>query len=185
MDIRSGCGALGSQRPWYLGAKQAKLRRASLVPMRKTADLGYRDHVSLLWRLDSAGNGRILSQCQMCPGSMIVGQEASDSASEMSFAEDDDVVEAFPAQGPDHSLKVRRLPGTAWCGDKFLDIEGLHLVLKCQPVNSIPVADEVSCGFSIVEGLNQLASSRGGSRMLRHIEVHDLAAIMSENDQNE
>ncbi|MBP1649213.1 MAG: hypothetical protein H6Q30_2658, partial [Bacteroidetes bacterium] len=46
-------------------------------------------------------------------------------------------------------------------------------------------ADEVSCGFSIVEGLNQLASSPGGSRMLRHIEVHDLAAIMSENDQNE
>jgi len=92
LDIRSGCGALGSQRPWYLGAKQAKLRRASLVPMMKTADLGYRDHVSLLWRLDSAGNGRVLSQCQMCPGSMIVGQEASDSASEMSFAEDDDVV---------------------------------------------------------------------------------------------
>lgn len=63
----------------------------------KTADFGFRDHSALLWRLDRAVIRRILLQCQMCPGSMIVVQVAADNASEMTFAENDNMVEAFPA----------------------------------------------------------------------------------------
>ena len=151
----------------------------------KAADLRYRDHVSLLWRLDSAGIRRILVQGQMCPGSMIAVQEAADNAPEMSFPENDNVVEAFPTQRPDYSLYVRRLPGTVWCNYNLLDLEGFYLVLKHQPINSIPVADEVARGFLIVERLNQLLRRPGGSWMFRYVEVHDLAAIMSENDQKE
>jgi len=55
--------------------------------MVKTADFGYRDHASQLWWLDRAGIRRILLQCQMGPGSMIVVQEVADNASEMTFAE--------------------------------------------------------------------------------------------------
>jgi hypothetical protein len=90
-----------------------------------------------------------------------------------------------PAQGPDYSLHIRRLPGTARCGDNLPDIEHLHLVLKQQPIDSIPVADEIARGFSFVERLNQLLRSPGGGRMFCHVEVHKLTAIMTKNDENE
>jgi len=92
---------------------------------------------------------------------------------------------AVPAQGPDYSLHIRRLPGTARCGDNLPDIERLHLVLKQQPIDSIPVADEVARRFSFVERLNQLLRSPGGGRMFCHVEVHELTAIMTKNDENE
>jgi hypothetical protein len=115
---------------------------------------------------------------------MIVPQKPTNNSSEVSFAEHDDVVEALAAHDPDYSLHIWRLPGTAWCSDNLLDIEGLHQVLKHQPINSIPIADEVAQGFLIVERLNQLPRGPGGGRMFRHVEVHDLAAMASENDEN-
>jgi len=93
---------------------------------------GLSDHVVPALAADSAGNGPHpfpMPECFLAP--MIVGQEASDSASEMSLREDD-VVSRHSRAGPDHSLNVRRLPGTAWCGDNF-SIRGLHLVLNVNP----------------------------------------------------
>ena len=45
---------------------------------------------------------------------MIVAQELANDSPRVSVTENDDRVETFPAQGPDYSLHVRRLPGTSF-----------------------------------------------------------------------
>ena len=79
----------------------------------------------------------------MRPGSVIVTQELAKNAPQVSFTENDYMVETLPAQGSDYSLYVRRLPGTAWRDDNLLDFEGSPLVLEDRPIDSIPVADEL------------------------------------------
>jgi hypothetical protein len=85
-----------------------------LITVVKTADFWELDHPALLRRLHGTGLRGIFVQSQMRPGPMIVVREAADNAPQVSFAEHDDVIEALPAQGPDSSLHVRGLPGTAW-----------------------------------------------------------------------
>jgi hypothetical protein len=127
----------------------------------------------------------IFVQNQMCPGLMIVAQKAADYVSEMGLAKHDHMIETLSTQGPDYPFHVGRLPWTAWCCNNLFDVERLHLVLKYQSVNSIPVMDEVARGFSIIKRLNQLQCSPVSGRMFGHVEVHDLTAIMSENDEDE
>jgi len=161
------------------------LRRTPLVSVVKTADLRELDHPALLRGMHGTGLRRIFVQRQVRPGSIKVAQEAPNDPSQVSFAEHDDVIEALPAEGPDYSLHIRGLPWTSRRSDNFLDVEGLHLVSKQQPINSVPIADQVARRFSVVERLNHLPCDPGGGWMLRHVEVHYPAAIMCQNDQNE
>lgn len=91
--------------------------------MVQAADFSNLDHLSALWRLHGTWLRRVLVQGQVRPRSVIITQELANNASEVIFTEHDDVVEAVPAQGPDHSLHERRLPGTAWRNYNLLDFE--------------------------------------------------------------
>ena len=72
----------------------------------------------------------ILTQGQVSSRSVIIIHVVPHNSPQVHFAEYDDMIEAFPAQGPDYSLYVRRLPWTAWCGDNLLDIQRPHMVAK-------------------------------------------------------
>jgi len=128
---------------------------------------------------------RILIQRQMSPCSVIVSQKLANNSPQVTFTENDDMVQTFAAQGSDYSLHVRRLPGTAWCDNNLLNFEDLQLILEAQTIHSIPISDEIARPFSVVERLNKLARGPLGSRMCRHVEMHDLAAIMRKHDEDE
>jgi hypothetical protein len=104
---------------------------------------------------------------------------------QVTFTENNDMVETFAAQGTNYSLHVGRLPGTAWCDGNLLNFEGPQLVLEQQTIYAIAISDEIARRFSVVERLDQLTRGLLGSRMFRHVEMHDFAAIMSKHDQDE
>ncbi len=95
------------------------------------------DHCTALWRLHCASLGCVLIQRQVRPRTVIVAQELANNPPQVSFTENDDMVETFSAQGPDYPLHVRRLPKTAWSDDNLLDLKGPHLVSEHPRVDSI------------------------------------------------
>jgi len=179
--------SFGGRRCWTTEQQKPELElcSGSFVPIMETTYLWYRDDASVLRRIDGAGIRRVLFQCQMGSGSMVILQEVADNASEMRLAEDDNMVEAFPAQRPDDPFHVRRLPGTSWGNDNFLDVKCLHLILKREAIDSIPISQEVARVFSIIKGLNQLPGGPGGGRMFGHVKVQDSAPIMCKNNKDE
>jgi hypothetical protein len=54
---------------------------------------------------------RILGQRQMCAEPVVIGSIGSKDSAQMGAAEDDDVIEAFPADRADQSLRMPVLAG--------------------------------------------------------------------------
>jgi hypothetical protein len=71
------------------------LRRASLVPVVKTANLGNLYHLTMFECLDRARFRRIFLQGQMRSGPVIVAQISFENNPQVEFAEHDDMVEAI------------------------------------------------------------------------------------------
>ena len=65
------------------------------VPMVQAADFGQVDDLTRAWRLDCPWLGRVLAQRQMGSRPMVVGEVGLQDPVQMTFAEDDDVVEAL------------------------------------------------------------------------------------------
>jgi hypothetical protein len=61
--------------------------------------------------LDGPTGRRILAECQMCPDVVVVGGIGSEDPTQVGFAEDDDVIEAFPTDRTDQALCMPILPG--------------------------------------------------------------------------
>src|SRR5262249_56940270 len=89
----------------------------ALVTGRKSADLRGRDESPGGWRLHFTCMGAIAVECLMRARCIVVGEVPAQQASEMPFAEDDDVIEAFASNRPDDALGEGILPGCSW-GDE-------------------------------------------------------------------
>jgi hypothetical protein len=61
--------------------------------------------------LDRPMGRRILSQGQMRSELVVIASVVGKDSMQMGVAEDDDVIEAFPADRADQSLRMRVLPG--------------------------------------------------------------------------
>ena len=62
--------------------------------------------------LDASWRGRVLLEGEMSTRTMIVENIASEHASQMRLAEDDDVIQTLATQGSDQALRIRILPRT-------------------------------------------------------------------------
>src|SRR5512142_2639200 len=67
------------------------------------------------FRLDGARVGAIPPQGKMGPRPMVVVSIRDQYPPQVTFVEDDDVVEALAPDRADDTLDVRVLPGRAWC----------------------------------------------------------------------
>ena len=90
------------------------LRRSSDVAVVEAADVGQGNHAAELGWLDGARLGCILLEREMRPRAMVVAKVAAQTATEMSLAQDDQVVEKLTAEGADDSFGEGVLPGGAW-----------------------------------------------------------------------
>jgi hypothetical protein len=52
-------------------------------------------------------------------------------------------------------------------------------------VDAISVAEKIGCRGLVRKGIHDLLGGPGGSGMLGHVEVNDVPALMSEQDENE
>jgi hypothetical protein len=74
---------------------------------------------------------------------VIVLEEILEDALEMSFADDDNMSQAFPADGSDQPFGVRILPRRARRNGLFFDPEGRHALGELRTLDAIAIAEQV------------------------------------------
>ena len=90
--------------------KRFPLRRPTIA-MVQPAEMLFGDDRTLLWRLDGARNWRVPIEAQMRSAFVIILEEISEDAIQMPLVEDDDVIQAFAADGSDQPFDVRDCQG--------------------------------------------------------------------------
>ena len=82
--------------------------------MVEAADVGQGNHAAELGWLDGARLRCILLEREMRSRAVVVAKITVQTATEMSLAQDDHVVEKLTAEGADDSFGEGVLPGGAW-----------------------------------------------------------------------
>jgi hypothetical protein len=75
----------------------------------------------------------------------------------MSLAQDQEVVEALAADGPDYALDEGILPRSAWGDEHFARAEGGDGPREGVAVDAIPIANKIPGGGLLREGVDELA----------------------------
>ena len=78
--------------------------------MVETTDLRDTDHPSFFGRLYGTRLGRIFRQSEMATAVMVVVEKQSEMARQTGLVENDQVVQALPANRADHPFDVGALP---------------------------------------------------------------------------
>ena len=74
--------------------------------------------------LDRSMARRVLIQGQMRSDSVVIAGIGRKDPAQVGLAEDDDVIEAFPADRADQSLRMPVLPGAPWSRRVITDAHG-------------------------------------------------------------
>ena len=102
----------------------------------------------------------------------------------MRFSENDDVVQAIPTYGADEPFTERILPRAPRCRFNFLDANRPNPFLKLIAVNPVSIPQKISRFAAIGEGLDDLLAGPACGGMFRYVEMHDMPAIMDQNNQD-
>ncbi len=80
--------------------------------MLKSADVGKLDDLTKLWRVDGSRSRTVHVQRLVNPPPMVqvIGEVTCKDSLELAFVEDNHMVKALAADGPDKALDVWRLP---------------------------------------------------------------------------
>ena len=78
--------------------------------MMESSDLGERDDLSKISVVDRPPFWRVLLECEMCPGAIVVARVRGEDPAEMPLVENDDVVQALSTQRSNESLRKAVLP---------------------------------------------------------------------------
>ena len=88
--------------------------RDPLVPMMEPTDPGKRHNLSGTAGLNRSPLGGVLAQRKMRPGSVVVFEVRNKDPSQMSFIQDDHMVQAFAPHAADEAFRIRILPRASW-----------------------------------------------------------------------
>src|SRR5215831_6053772 len=95
------------------------------------------------------------------------------------------MIQAVTADGSDQPFHVGPLPWTGWRGEDFLYAQALDSLSKLIPIDLIPVSQQVTWRLILGKRLHHLLPCPPCRRVLRHVEVNDAAAVMSQHDKHE
>jgi len=95
------------------------------------------------------------------------------------------MVETLPSNRADESLGVWVLPGTLRCSQNLVHTQGFDSQSDLSAVPAVSIAEERSGGIAIRKRLYDLLGSPVTGRMLGHIKVQQLAAIVFQDDEYE
>jgi len=116
---------------------------------------------------------------------MQLSLAAREHAVEMSFAEHDHVVQAFPPDAPDEAFGIRILPRAPRGREHLGHAQARHPPVKDLAIDRIAVAEEIPRCPAPREGLDQLLRRPLGGRMLGDIKVENAPTVAGQHDQNE
>src|SRR2546426_8797340 len=97
--------------------------------------------------------GCVLVEREMSAGPVIVGEVAGQGAAQVSFAQDDDMIETLAADRADEPLREGILPRAVRRREDFLDPHAVHSAAKLLAVDLVPVAQEIGERGVVREGV--------------------------------
>ena len=100
----------------HLREDRADSGRVPFVAVMESADVGARHDPTNASRVDCARLGRVLGQCEVRSGAVVVREVGPKDPPQMSLVDDDDVVQTRAPDRPDDALDVGILPGRLWSG---------------------------------------------------------------------
>jgi len=115
---------------------------------------------------------------------MVVAEIAAQTTTKVALVQDDHVVEELSADGADHALNKRVLPGRARGCENLGDADGLHPSAKLGAIDAVAIAQQIAGRRIIGERLDDLSRGPGGGWGICHIEKHDSAARMQQDDEH-
>src|SRR3989441_13024851 len=126
--------------------------------MMQATDFGNRDdHAQGRW-LDWPAVGCVLVEREMSASLVIVREVAGQEASQVSFAEDEDMIQTLAPDGADEPLREGVLPRAVRGREDFTDAHALHALPEHVTVDRVAIAEEIGRGGVIREGVHDLLS---------------------------
>jgi len=116
---------------------------------------------------------------------MIVGKITHEHAPQISFAEDDDVIQTLAPYGSDQSLHIGILPGTRRTRDDLGDAHAGDTALADGTVDGIAVSQEPLWRGVFRRRGDDLLRRPFGRRMFSDCHMDDTASLMREDNQHE
>src|SRR6267378_1312525 len=159
--------------------------RPSEIAMVEATDFANRDDPAECRPLNWPAVGCILIEREVSARPVIVGEVAGQDAAQVSFAEDEDVIQTLAPDRADEPLRIGILPRALRRRQDFTDAHALQALPEHVTVDGVATAEEIRWGGVVREGVHDLLDRPSGGGMLGDIEVEDAPAVMGEDDQNE
>ena len=105
----------------------------------QATDFGNRDDGPGSRGLDWPPVGRVLDEREMRTRLAVVREVAGQDPSQVSFAQDENMIEAFPPDRTDQPFREGILPRAVWGGDDFLDAHAPYAAPKLLAVDGITI----------------------------------------------
>jgi len=136
-------------------------------------------------RLGWPSVGCVLVEREMSAGPVIVGEVAGQGAAQMSFAQDDDMIETLAADRADEPLGEGVLPRAGGRRQHFTNPHALQPLPERVTIDAVAIAEEVGRRGVVWEGVDDLLGRPGARGMFGHVEVEDAAALVGQHDEDE
>ena len=136
-------------------------------------------------KLDRPEVGCVLGEREVGAGLMVVGEVTGQDSTQVVFAQDYNVVEAFAAEGTDQALGERILPGAVRGREDFVDAQALHAAPEVRAIDVITVAQEIGGRRVIRERADDLLRGPDSGGVLGDVEVDDAPALVGKHDEDE
>ena len=153
--------------------------------MVQAADFGNLDDLARRGPLDRPQVGRILVEREVSARPVIVREVAGQDAAQVSFAEDEDVIQTLAPDRADEPLREGVLPRAVRRGQDFTDSHALHSLPERVTVDRVAIAEEIGRRGVVREGVHDLLGRPGRGGMLGDVEVEDAPAMVGEHDEDE
>lgn len=152
--------------------------------MVQTTDLRDGNDFTLRWRLDAAWCRRVVIQREMKPGIVIVLKVFAQHAMQMGFVEYNHMIQTVSADRTDDTFAVRILPRRTGGDQDFVDSQAFYAIFEIVAVGAVAITNEKTRRFFVREGVDDLLGGPYGVGISGHVEVNDLAPVVTENDED-
>ena len=139
--------------------------------MVQTADFGNLQDPARLGELNGSDVGGILAEREVRASLVIVREVPGQDATQMSFAQDEDMIQALASDRADEPLREGILPRAVRRGEDFTDAHALHALPEHVAVDRVTIAEEEGRGGVIREGVHDLLGGPVGGGVLGHVAV--------------
>jgi hypothetical protein len=115
---------------------------------------------------------------------VVIGEIPRQQRLQVRFVQDDDMIEQFSSQRPDHSLDEGVLPGRARGGHHFLNAKCRQATAGGGAVDAVIVAEDVARSVLKRKSFAELLGDPGRMRLFADSEMDDAAAIMPQDEED-